>query len=102
MNVDYDIQNGSTITGNNQEVTFVLNSYTVKAIASINLPVINFYGGFGYNGGTSKLKMKGSYNLVYNTSLPAPQDKITTTVNDPLNLNFNSILNNLNLIVNHE
>lgn len=88
MNVNYNIQNDSSISGTNQKATFNLNSYSVQAIASINFPIINFYGGIGFNGGTSKFKMKGSYDLEYETSLPTPYDKKEITVIDPLNLNF--------------
>ncbi len=66
MNVDYDIQNESAFTGSNQAAEFRLNSYTVQAIASLNFPIINFYGGVGYSGGSSTLKMLGTYNLDYN------------------------------------
>ncbi len=90
MNVDYDIQRGSTIAGSNQEATFDLNAYTVEAIASLNFPFINIFGGFGYNSGNSDLKMKGRYDLQYNTGLPAPNNTVTQTVNDPLNLRFSA------------
>ncbi len=88
MNVNYNIQNSSSISGINQEAMFNLNSYTVQVIASLNFPIINFYGGIGFNGGTSKFKMKGSYDLIYNTGSPFPNDKKEITLTNPLNLNF--------------
>lgn len=88
MDVNYDIQNGSSISGTNQKATFNLTSYTVQAIASINFPIINFYGGIGYAAGTSDLKMLGTYVLEYNTGYPAPNDKVEKTVTDPINLDF--------------
>jgi hypothetical protein len=57
MDVNYNIQNDSSIPGANQVATFNLSAYTVQAIASINFPIINFYGGIGYGSGTSDLKM---------------------------------------------
>jgi hypothetical protein len=90
MNVTYDLQNESSIRGSNQEATFNLNAYTVQAIASINFPVINFYGGIGYSGGTSKFKMKGTYILEYDTGNPAPNNSVEMELNDPVNLNFES------------
>lgn len=88
MNVDYDIQNESSISGSNQLAEFKLNSFTIQAIASLNFPVINLYGGIGYGGGTSDLKMKGTYELEYSTGLPAPNNIITSILTDPLNLAF--------------
>ncbi|MBA6155685.1 hypothetical protein H3Z83_03995 [Tenacibaculum sp. S7007] len=80
MNVDYEIGN---ITGNvsspNAEAEFKLNSYTIQAIASLNLPVINFYGGVGYNGGNTKLNILGNYQLNYDGGQ-------TTNVPNPLSL----------------
>ena len=88
MDVNYNIQNDSSIPGANQVATFNLSSYTVQAIASINFPIINFYGGIGYGAGTSDLKMLGTYVLEYNTGFPAPNDTVEKTVTDPINLNF--------------
>lgn len=90
MSVDYDIQEDSSINGSNQEATFDLNTYTVEAIASLNFPVINIYGGVGFNSGTSDIKMKGTYELEYQTGQPAPNDTVTETVVDPLNLDFDA------------
>ncbi|MGV8945763.1 MAG: DUF6588 family protein [Lutibacter sp.] len=90
MDVNYDIQNSSSIPGSNQKATFNLNSYTVQAIASLNFPIINFYGGIGYGSGSSDLKMKGTYDLEYETGFPAPNDKKTVTVTDPLNMDFDA------------
>lgn len=90
MNVNYNIQNESSITGINQEAEFKLNSFTVQAIASLNFPVLNIYGGIGYNGGSSELSMKGTYELEYNTGEPAPNNKKTKILTDPISLDFNA------------
>lgn len=90
MDVTYNLQNDSSIQGTNQEATFNLNAYSVQAIASINFPVVNFYGGIGYSGGNSKFKMKGTYNLEYNTGYPAPNDTVEVEFTDPVNLSFES------------
>jgi hypothetical protein len=89
MNVDYAITD-SAISGANQEVGFELTSYTFDALASLNFPFINVYGGFGYSTGDSTLKMSGTYNLDYDTGLPAPNDTVTETLTDPLDLAFNA------------
>ena len=85
MNVDYVID-GGTIPGQDQRTEFKLNSYTVQAIGSLNFPIINIYGGIGYSGGSSSLKMLGDYELTYNTS----GGTIVETVTDPLNLDFDA------------
>ena len=85
MNVDYVID-GGTIPGQDQRTEFKLNSYTVQAIGSLNFPIINIYGGIGYSGGNSSLKMLGDYELTYNTS----GGTIVETVTDPLNLDFDA------------
>ncbi|MBP9602394.1 MAG: hypothetical protein KBE41_12900 [Lutibacter sp.] len=90
MDVNYNIQNDSSINGSNQEAVFELKAYTVQAIASLNFPIINFYGGIGYSGGSSTFKMKGTYELEYNTNDPAPNDTKTETLTDPINLKFDA------------
>ncbi len=87
MDVNYNIQNDSSIPGENQLATFNLNSYTVQAIASINFPIINFYGGIGYGAGKSDLKMLGTYILEYNT-VPASNNTVKKEIKDPINLDF--------------
>ena len=87
MNVDYNI--GNTVNGNvstqDASTEFNLNSYTIQAIASINFPIINFYGGVGFNGGSTSLKMLGDYTLTYETGNPlAPT--VQESVSDPLSL----------------
>ena len=88
MTVDYDIQNGSSIPGSNQKAEFKLNSYTIQAIASLNFPIINVYGGLGYGGGNSSLSMLGNYNLEYTPIAAGPT--ITESVTDPLNAKFSA------------
>lgn len=88
MKVDYDVQNGSSINGSNQRAEFKLNSYNIEAIASLNFPFINIFGGIGYNSGSSELNMLGTYQLEYDTGQPAPNDTVTETVVDPLQLDF--------------
>ena len=90
MSVEYDIQAESSIAGTGQRAEFDLSAYTVEAIASLNFPVINIFGGIGYNSGSSDLKMLGTYRLDYDTGLAAPNDTVTETVVDPLNLNFDA------------
>lgn len=80
MDVNYDIDGGGAISVQNGLAEFKLNSYTVQAIASLNLPIINFYGGIGYGSGSSTLKMLGDYNLSYGP--------LTRTITDPIDSKF--------------
>lgn len=84
MNVDYDLQNDSSVNGTNQSAEFELSSFTMQAIASLNFPIINFYGGFGYTGGNSTFKMLGTYDLEYNGGA------FTRSVTDPINQDFDA------------
>lgn len=81
MDVNYGID-GNEIPGQNQNAEFKLNSFTAQAIASLNFPIINVYGGVGYSGGSSTLKMLGTYDLQYDNIAD------TITVTDPINLDF--------------
>ena len=63
MDVNYgfaDVSSGEFQVAN-AAASFELRSYTAQAIASLNFPIINIYGGFGYSSGTSKLEMTGTY-----------------------------------------
>lgn len=86
MNVDYAME-GSTgkVATKNAAAEFKLNSYTVQAIASLNFPVINVYGGIGYNGGSTNLNMVGTYILSYDTGIPATP-KVEESVTNPFKL----------------
>ena len=89
MDVNYAID-GTEISGQNQSAEFKLNSFTAQAIASLNFPIINVYGGIGYSGGSSSLKMSGTYELEYDTGQPAPNDTIIETITDPIDLDFDA------------
>lgn len=72
MDVDYTFDeinedNINVIDGGSAK--FELRSYTIQAIASLNFPIINFYGGVGYNGGSTSLDLLGDYVIDYKTSI---------------------------------
>ena len=85
MKVDYAID-GNVIAGNNRSAAFKLNAFTVQAIGSLNFPILNIYGGFGYTGGSSTLKMLGTYDLEYSNGGAT----VVETVTNPLNLDFDA------------
>ncbi|RCS26616.1 hypothetical protein DUT90_12770 [Polaribacter sp. WD7] len=69
---------------------FDLSAFTVQAIASLNFPIINIYGGFGYNSGNSSYNMTGRYTGVFDTGFPAPNDTVEETLIVPSDLDFES------------
>ncbi|WP_299624375.1 DUF6588 family protein [uncultured Tenacibaculum sp.] len=87
MNVDYVIGdvNDTQISTQNALTEFNLNAYTFQAIASFNLPVINFYGGLGFNSGSTTLNMLGDYTLTYSTNNPLVPS-VQETITDPFSL----------------
>lgn len=63
----------------NQNVELVLQAWNVSAIASVNLPVISFYGGLGYTKTSTVIKITGNFpiptiNPVLSTSGPVYED----------------------------
>ena len=85
MNVDYDISSGSNITTDGN-AEFKLTSYTVEALASLNFPFINIYGGFGYGSGSSDLNINGNYNLSYNSA----GGQVQRNLKDPVKQEFDA------------
>lgn len=88
MTVDYDIANNlssADLTSTDGKAEFKLNSYTVQAIASLNFPVINVYGGVGYAGGSADIGVLGNYNVRYNVN---GGGTITETLTNPINNTF--------------
>lgn len=85
MDVNYTMD-GDVIAGNNQRAEFKLNSFTAQAIASLNFPVINVYGGVGFSGGNSTLKMLGEYQLEYNDG----GNSEMVTIQNPVDMDFSA------------
>lgn len=92
MDVDYAIadSNDLNFTVQNAATSFDLRAFTVQAIASLNFPIINLYGGFGYNSGTASYGMSGTFTGRYDTGLPAPNDTVTQALAIPPSLDFSS------------
>lgn len=92
MKVTYDLQNeinnNANISGRNANSEFKLNAYTVQAIASLNFPFINIYGGFGYGSGSSTLNVNGTYNLSYTPV--GGGASVTRTLNNPIRQEFDA------------
>ena len=82
MNVEYNIDSSGDVAVQNGLAEFKLNSYTVQALASLNFPIINIYGGFGYGSGSSTLKMLGDYTLKYGA--------LSRTISNPIDSKFDA------------
>lgn len=92
MDVNYGIADQPTgpIQVQDALTTFNLTAFTVQAIASLNFPIINLYGGIGYNSGSASYEMSGKFTGEYETGLPAPNNTTTQPLIVPSNLDFDS------------
>lgn len=84
MGVDapINVQNTANFMVSNAETQFRLNGYTVQALASLNFPIINFYGAIGYGGGSANLNVLGNYTVVYDVE--GTSQKIEKKFKDPI------------------
>ena len=69
---EYDLSD-STFGGDssNRKMTFEADTFTLQALASIDLPVISAFAGLGYNAGDSQFDVNGDYSIDYGiTGIP--------------------------------
>lgn len=59
----YNLDDSSSIGGENQRLETATNTWLLQMIASTKLPVINFYGGLGYIKGKSETDLLGTYRI---------------------------------------
>lgn len=64
--LEYDFSD-STFGGNsdNRNMTFEADTFTIQALASIDLPVVSVFGALGYNSGNSQFDVSGDYSIDY-------------------------------------
>ncbi len=88
-NLDVNYGFGSGTTGSlevqNGIGEFGLSAFSFQAIASLNFPIINIFGGLGYNTGNANLTMNGTFRGNFNS--PGGTQTVTLT---PPSLKFNS------------
>lgn len=84
---EYDIQGDSGFNGSDQRMEFVTNAYTVQAIASVNLKLIEFYAALGYNTAKMDVDIKGTYELEYTDTDSGTTGEAGTLI-DPVSVNF--------------
>lgn len=90
MKVDYNIEDQALPSGDESGIgitdgfaEFDLSAYNVQAIASLNFPIINIYGGFGYSSGDSNFKMNGTYQGRFTYSENGQTFSETVTLTPP-------------------
>lgn len=89
MNVDWKIEDSvdANFEVQNAETQFRLNAYSIQALASLNFPIINVYGGVGYGGGNSSINLLGRYTAFYDGS---GGQRIQRTVINPVEQDFSA------------
>ena len=80
---------GSSVQSSNSVAGYDISSFTLQGIASVKFSLLELYTAVGYASGSSNIKLSGDYTITYNTGLPAPNDKSTTTQKDPIGLKYN-------------
>ena len=80
---EYDLSD-SSFGGNsaNRKTTFEADTFTLQALASVDLPIISAFAGLGYNSGDSQFDVSGDYSIDYGVAGIPPrilEDPISTT-----------------------
>ena len=94
VNIDYAIGENLSdgISASNGLAIFRLDTWTIQALGSLDLKILTFYAGVGYNSGTSKFNINGDYTLSYDLQ-DSNQNSVGTiieNISDPINLDFSS------------
>ena len=94
-NIEYSINNSNLSSGisvTNGLASFKLDMWTVQALGSLDLKILTFYAGLGYNSGTSNFDVDGDYTLSYDVqdSNQNVVGTLTENISDPINLVFSS------------
>jgi hypothetical protein len=68
----YTTPYNSSTSFNDQNLNIIVTSMNVCAIASLNLPVITFYGGLGYSKTKTAMTLEGNFPTPTINTLPTP------------------------------
>lgn len=66
---DYKFVSDGFVTGTNQKIDTILDSWLIELIGSTKAPVFNLYGGIGYVTGNSSTKLEGTYIIETDTDV---------------------------------
>ena len=82
-NFEYDLSD-SDFGGNssNRKMTFEADTFTIQALASVDLPIISAFAGLGYNSGNSQFDVSGDYSIPYTVG----GDNISRVLEDPISI----------------
>jgi hypothetical protein len=82
---EYDLSD-SSFGGDstNRKMTFEADTFTVQALASIDLPVVSAFAGLGYNAGDSQFDVRGDYSINY--EIAGFPDPISRVLEDPISI----------------
>ncbi len=96
----YDLTNDLVTTipnyFDNQEFSLQAQGYTGNILASVNLPVVCFYGGLGFSKTSTGIKLKGDYPITsidFDTSYASNEFKVLRQEDihtDPIDIEINS------------
>ena len=80
---EYDLSD-SNFGGNssNRKMTFEADTFTIQALASIDLPIISAFAGLGYNSGDSQFDVSGDYSIPYTVN----GVNISRVLEDPISI----------------
>ena len=79
----YDMTKNSGIAGSNQKAELKINAFTLQAIASVKLSILEIYTALGYTSGTSNVNMNGTYTVNYkdaSTGVVVPGPTLTNPI----------------------
>lgn len=77
VNYGFGNQSSGALAIQNGAGEFGLSAFSFQAIASLNFPIINVFGGLGYNSGNANLTMNGTYSGTFNYSGGTEQVALT-------------------------
>lgn len=89
VSYNFDNQNSQELIISDASAQFELKAFTAQAIASLNFPIFNLYGGFGYSTGTSTYTMPGTYKGNFKYTVNGQEYTETIDLDTP-NLDFNA------------
>lgn len=78
----YNFEDGAIVDGMNQRIETKAGSLTLSLIAGTDFKVLNFYGGFNFNAGTTATDLLGAYTVSSGNSIFPFQ----TTLKDPVSV----------------
>lgn len=82
----------SQVSFSNASMAFALNSWTTQLVASLDLPLISFYGALGFSSSNAAVSLKGNYQVNYDVedSSGNTVSSVSESLVDPLSIRYDS------------